>query len=166
LISGWARAKWAEQNIILSNGKPIAWEKHQRKILDHGFRVDAEGKLKYSIIVYSCPKKGGKTTVGDTTILWFAFELAPGTEIILAANDLEQSTSRAFKEAKKMIERNPRLRSRVSSMTAREIVLVNGTSIKAIPNDASGEAGSNHSLVHFDELWGYTLKKVSGFMKS
>lgn len=149
---------WAEKNIVLDDGL-IHFEKHQRKILNHAFKMDSDGCLPYSTVIYSCPKKSGKTTIGSVVALWFGFELEPGSEIILAANDLEQSTGRVFKEAKKMIERSPVLRSRVASITAREITLLDGTTIKAIPTDAAGEAGANQSLSVFDELWGYVSER-------
>ncbi len=150
---------WCEANVILDDGKPIRFEKHQRKILGKAFKVGADGRLSYSTVVYSCPKKSGKTCVGAVVALWFAYELEPGAEVILAANDLEQSTGRAYREVRKMVERSPVLKSRVSSITAREITLTDGTSIKAIPTDAAGEAGANQSLSVFDELWGYTSER-------
>lgn len=150
---------WGEKNVILDNDKPIHFEKHQRKILQKCFWVGKDGRLQYSTIIYSCPKKSGKTAILAIAVLWFAYELAPKTEIILAANDLEQSTGRAFKEVKKIINRSPVLKSRVTSMTAREIVLNDGTTIKAIPVDAAGEAGANQSFAGFDELWGYVSER-------
>jgi len=151
--------EWAEKNILLDDNKPIHFQKHQKKILSRAFKVGNDGRLPYSTVIYSCTKKSGKTTIGAIVCLWFAFELEPGTEIILAANDLEQSTGRVFKEAKKMVERSPVLKSRMSSSTVREITLVDGTSIKAIPTDAAGEAGANQSLSVFDELWGYVSER-------
>ena len=147
--------EWAEKNIMLENKKMLRLEKHQKKILGLALKVDRNGKLKYSTVVYSCIKKSGKTTVEAVVVLWFAYELAPGTELILAANDLEQSSGRAFKMAKKIINRNPILKSRVMSMTAKEIILNDGTTIKAIPTDAAGESGANQSFSGFDELWGF-----------
>lgn len=151
--------EWTESSIILDNNEYLRFQKHQKKILGHALRLDKNGKLSYSNIVYSCPKKSGKTAVLSFVTLWFAYEVEPETEIILAANDLEQSTGRAFKEIKKFIERSPILKSRVASMTAREIVLNDNTTIKAIPTDAAGEAGANQSLAGFDELWGYTSER-------
>ena len=150
---------WAEKNIILEDGKPIRFRPHQKKILGKAFKVHRDGKVPYSTVVYSCPKKSGKTTIGAVVALWFAYELEPRTEIILAANDLEQSTGRVFKMCREIIERSPVLKSRVKSITAREIILTDGTSIKAIPTDAAGEAGANQSLSVFDELWGFTSER-------
>lgn len=148
--------KWSEANIILDDNEPIQFLPHQRKILARALAFERHGKLRYSTVVYSCPKKSGKTTVNAAVVNWFAYEVAPGTEIIIAANDLEQSQGRVFRMAKAMINRSPALMSKVEGITQREIRLTDGTVIKAIPSDAAGEAGANQSLSSFDELWGYS----------
>ena len=117
---------WAERNIILDTKKPIKFQPHQKKILGHALKVGPDGRLPYSTVLYSAIKKSGKTAIGATVGLWFAYELEPGSEIICAANDLEQSSGRTFKEIKKMIDRNPMLKGRVASMTAKEIILYDG----------------------------------------
>jgi phage terminase large subunit-like protein len=151
--------KWSEANIILDDNEPIQFLSHQRKILGKALALDQHGKLKYQTVVYSCPKKSGKTTVNACVVGWFAYEVAPGTEIIIAANDLEQSQGRVYRQFKKFIQRAPALMSKVQNITQREITLTDGTVIKAIPSDAAGEAGANQSLSSFDELWGYTSER-------
>ena len=151
--------QWAEHFIILPSGEHIVFEDHQRLILDHCFSFDADGKLPYSVIVYSCPKKSGKTTVNAILQAYFAFNIEPPNEIITAANKREQAISRAFKELKGFIERNPVLRAEAASIIGNQVILRNGTSILAIPNDASGEAGSNHGLTCWDEIWGFVSER-------
>ena len=138
--------KWAEQNIILDDGKLIRFEPHQKKILDHCFTFNKDGKLPYSVIVYSCPKKSGKTELNAIVQAYFGYNIEPPNEIITAANKREQAISRAFKRLKVFIERNPFLNDQAQSLTGNQVTLKSGTSILAIPNDASGEAGSNHGL--------------------
>jgi phage terminase large subunit-like protein len=151
---------WAETNVLLEENEPIHFEKHQRKILGYAFKLDSEGRLPYSTVVYSCVKKSGKTTLLAIVALWVGCELAPKTEVILAANDLEQTTGRAYKEAVNIIERNPALRKRVASITNKEITLLDGTVIRAIPQDASGEAGVVRlSMSGWDELHGYVSER-------
>ena len=55
--------EWSERFIILPTGASICFEEHQKKILQHVFTFDESGKLPYSIIVYSCIKKSGKTAI-------------------------------------------------------------------------------------------------------
>ena len=88
---------WAEASVMLEDG-PLRLQDHQRRVLDRAFRLGSDGRLPYTTVIYSTVKKSGKTTIGAVVSLWFAFELEPGSEVILAANDLEQSTGRVFKK--------------------------------------------------------------------
>jgi len=97
---------------------------------------------------------------------WWAFDVQPPDEIIVCANDLEQSTSRVFDAAKSFILRNPTLKNLTSDIGKLLIRLKNGTVIKAIPSDYSGEAGANQGLVSFDELWVSCPRNQGGSMKS
>jgi phage terminase large subunit-like protein len=151
--------KWAEHFIILPSGEHIVFEDHQKRILDHCFSFDAEGKLPYSVIVYSCPKKSGKTTINAVVQAFFAYNVESPNEIITAANKREQAISRAFRELKGYIERNPVLLAEAANIIGNQVTLRNGTTVLAIPNDASGEAGSNHGLTCWDEIWGFVSER-------
>jgi phage terminase large subunit-like protein len=150
--------QWAEENIILDDGKLIRFEDHQRRILNHCFTFDENGKLPYSVIIYSCIKKSGKTEANAIVQAWFAYNIEPPNEIITAANKREQAIARAFKRVKVFIERNPFLHGQ-AHITDKQITLNNGTSILAIPNDATGEAGANMGLTCWDELWGFSTER-------
>ncbi len=132
--------QWAEHFIILPSGEHICFEDHQRQILDHCFSFDADGKLPYQVIVYSCPKKSGKTTLNAVVQAYFAYNIEPPNEVITAANKREQALSRAFKELKGFIERNPVLLAEAANIIGNQVTLRNGTTVLAIPNDASGRA--------------------------
>lgn len=149
---------WGEDNIILPTGDYIQFEDHQKAILDHVFTFD-EGRLPYSIIVYSCPKKSGKTALNALVMTWWGYNIEAPNEIICVANKRDQAIARGFKELKGYIERSPRLLSDTEKITEREIKLKNGTTLLAIPNDFAGEAGSNHGLTTWDELWGFTTER-------
>jgi phage terminase large subunit-like protein len=151
--------EWAQENIILDDGKLIRFEPHQRRILNHCFKFNKKGKLPYSVIIYSCPKKSGKTELNAIVQAYFAYNVEPPNELITAANKREQAISRAFKRLKVFIERNPFLHEQVLSLTGNLVTLRNGTTILAIPNDASGEAGSNHGLTCWDEIWGFVSER-------
>ena len=51
------------------------------------------------------------------------------------------------------------MRAEAASIIGNQVILRNGTSILAIPNDASGEAGSNHGLTCWDEIWGFVSER-------
>ena len=64
---------------------------HQREVLRLAFDFDHDGRLPYDTIVYSCIKKSGKTTLnGALTLAWGFTQEAPN-EILILANDLEQT---------------------------------------------------------------------------
>lgn len=151
--------QWAEHFIILPSGDPIRFEDHQKRVLDHCFAFDKGRRLPYSVIVYSCPKKSGKTTLNAIVMDYWAFNIEPPNEIITVANKRDQAIARGFKEAKGFLTRNPVLSTEAVGMTGNQITLRNGSTILAIPNDFSGEAGSNHGLTTWDELWGFVTER-------
>ena len=150
---------WAEHFVILPTGEFIRFEPHQRLILDHVFDFDANGKLPYSVVVYSCVKKSGKTTLNAIVQAYWAYNIEPPNEVIVAANKRDQAIARGFKELKGYIQRNPVLEAEATSVKGNQITLRNGTTVLAIPNDFAGEAGSNHGLTTWDELWGFTTER-------
>jgi phage terminase large subunit-like protein len=151
--------KWAEHFIVLPSGDLIWFEPHQRRILDHCFAFDQDGKLPYSVIVYSCPKKSGKTTINAIVMAYWAYNIEPPNEVICTANKKDQAVARAFKELKGFIKKNPLLDQQVMSMTTDCVTLRNSSTVLAIPNNFEGEAGSNHGLTTWDELWGFTSER-------
>ena len=152
--------EFAENLITLEDGKKIQFEAHQKKILRHVFTFDGDGRLPYSMIIYSAPKKSGKTTVAGIVTVWFGCTVDAPTEIPIAANDVEQSRGRVFKAAKGFFKRNPILRQECISIGKTEIELKNGTVITAIPVDFAGEAGGNPSMISFSELWAYRSERA------
>jgi len=54
-------------------GKPFKLFPFQEKILELAFAFDEDGKLPYDTILFSCPKKSGKTTLNAALPLWFVF---------------------------------------------------------------------------------------------
>lgn len=136
-------------------GKPFRLMPHQREILRLAFQFDADGRLPWDTIIYSCPKKSGKTTVNAALTLWWAYMMESPNEILVIANDLEQSLARVFKSIVGILRHNKEL-GRGAEIQSKQITLSNGTTITAIASEYAGAAGSNHGLTSWDELWGYT----------
>ena len=140
--------------------KGEAWtlSPHQRSVLRLALSFDTAGRLLLRLLLWSEMKKSGKTFVAALVVLWWGFTRAH-SEIIVAANDLEQSTGRVFKTVVALLEQNADLK-RSGRIKAQSIALTNGTTIRAIASDYRGEAGSRHSLAVFDELWGYDSERA------
>jgi phage terminase large subunit-like protein len=93
-------------------------------------------------------------------VLWWSFT-TPKTEIIVAANDLEQAQSRVFKTAVDLCLANAALRASVNLRQSGRITITNGTIITAIAADYRGAAGSRHSLYCIDEPWRFTQESAT-----
>ena len=108
-------------------------------------------------MLLSEPKKSGKTFTAACLALWWAV-INRHTEIIITANDLEQSVSRV-KTMTALIEQNEALHCEADVLSS-SIRMDNGTLILPIASDCKGAAGSSHSLVVYDELWGFETEKA------
>jgi hypothetical protein len=138
-------------------GKPFVLLPAEIAFLEHAFQLNEDGTAKYPELVYSAPKKSGKT--GYAAILTLVVTLLFGgndPEAICAANDLEQSSSRVFAAIKKIIRASPALRDK-ARITNTQITFPDlGATITAIASEAAGAAGANPVLTVGDELWGFT----------
>lgn len=136
-------------------GQPFVLQPFQEDFLRLAYQFDPHGRLVHPTGVAGLPKKSGKSTLVAAVADWWGFTQEPPNEIIICANDLDQSIGRVFKAAAELIRQNPQLR-RSADIQSRQIALTNGTIITAIASDYAGAAGSNHGLTVWDELWGYT----------
>ena len=150
---------WIDANIHHNElGKPFHLLDHQREILSLMFAFDAEGHVSYDTLVYSSPKKSGKTSINAIITLWFALTQESPNEVYVCANDLEQSSSRGYGSVIKLLRYNPAI-DPYATVLQKEIRLSNGTIIKPIAADYPGAAGGNFGLTTWDELWGYTSER-------
>lgn len=133
----------------------------QRAYLERCFEVDAEsGRLRYPELVYSAPKKSGKTAIAALIALYVAAVAGgPFAEVYCLANDLEQAQGRVFQAAARIVQATPWLCELATSTKDRITFEHNGAVIQALANDYAGAAGANPSLTVFDELWGYTSER-------
>ena len=135
-------------------GQPFTLSDHQREILRLAIDFDQDGRLPWDTIIYSCIKKSGKTTLNGAITLGWGFTQEAPNEILILANDLEQTLARVYRTMEGIIQHNPELR-REAEVQSKSIYLANGTVITAISGDYAGAAGSNHGFVSYDELWAY-----------
>ena len=136
-------------------GHPLTLCPHQREVLRAAFPFQDNSRLPYDTTIYSCPKKGGKTTINAAVTLWWAFTQEPPNELLIVANDLEQAQGRVFRAVSGLLRHNP-VFLRSAELQARQVLLSNGTTITAIAAEYAGAAGSNHGFTSWDEAWAYT----------
>ena len=146
--------EWCERYVVLGSGERVKFEDHQERILRHVFNFKG-GVLPYSTVVYSCPKKSGKTAVGAMVLIYFGCNVEAPSEILCCANKVGQAYDRAFSEMCGHIDMSVELGGVVKRRAGRVVEFMNGSRVTVLPKDFSGEAGSNHTLSLWDELWGY-----------
>ncbi|MFW9991930.1 MAG: hypothetical protein ACFFD4_07700 [Candidatus Odinarchaeota archaeon] len=151
---------FAEKHYILPETKqPIKLEPHQKRILKDCFTLDKHGKFPYQTIIYAAPKKSGKTEIESLVGLWYSTRGEAYNEIYFLANDQEQSQSRGFKRAQRVIQVTPQ----IDWLTQSRYTIFNTrthTEAKALSCDYAGEAGANPGLTLWDELWAYVSENA------
>ena len=95
---------------IRRNEKGRAWtlSPYQRQVLALAFCWGPTGALLFRILLWSEIKKSGKTFIAACLAIWWGF-VTGNTEIICAANDLDQSVGRVFRTVVALLRANPRL---------------------------------------------------------
>lgn len=147
-IVTWAEGNWYPPS---EGGRPIVFQDHQKRILRHVFTPDADGRLRYQIVLWSEPKKSGKTEIAALVSYWLAKTEAGFPEVYMLANDFEQSRARAFQAMSRAVRRFGAVK-----VLADRVLLPNGAILMALPCDYPGAAGANPTLSVWDELWAYT----------
>ena len=159
-----AFSKWAQSKgglYLYDKKKPTlaTWQPYQVAIFDTIF-PEGDGPLPYKRVLWSEPKKSGKTEDAAAAQEYCAlFVEVPGEQYVIA-NDLHGAKDRTWKYLVGSLEKaalvpGSGIKSTDFKITGATIQLSNGATIKAIPSDPRGEAGANHSFVSIDEVWGF-----------
>lgn len=129
---------------------PIRLAEHQRRIINEALARNPDGTLKYSTVVYSAPKKSGKSAITSAVMLYVAYH-TPNSFIACVANDGKQANDRLYGPIHTSIRLHKQLNGilKNESPNLGSVVLTNHTKIEAIPCDAAGEAGSQPLMVAY-----------------
>ena len=140
-------------------GAPFKLLPAERDFLIHAFKRGDNGRLLYSELVYSAPKKSGKTTLAAIIVLTVIVLFGGRNgEAVLAANDFEQSRARVYEMIRRIIEASPLLAAE-ANITSNKTT-IGGATITAIPADYASAAGANQNIAVFDELWAYASERA------
>jgi len=145
-----------EETMVNTDGKPFRLYAEQKVFLRAALTLTSDGRFPYPEMIFSAPKKSGKTGIASMIALYVAMVLAGNYgEIYCLANDHEQSIGRVFTGCVKILEGSPMLRD-AATITANKITFNStGTFIQACASDYAGFAGGNPTLTILDELWGF-----------
>ncbi|HUY39803.1 MAG TPA: terminase TerL endonuclease subunit [Candidatus Binataceae bacterium] len=137
-------------------GKPFELYPEQVDFLRRGFTLTSDRRLPYPELLFSAPKKSGKTATAAMAAIYCAVAIGgPYAEIYCLANDYEQAASRVFEAASRMVQASPLLEHSAKITANRIEFRSTGSFIQACASDYAGFAGANPTLTICDELWGF-----------
>jgi phage terminase large subunit-like protein len=141
-----------------SRAQKIILQDYQKKILRYVLTRDENGDFPYSTIVWSQPKKHGKTQIAGAVGAWFAENVEPPNMIYTLASNQEQSSGLIFNA---MVPSIYAIGGKVpnTTMSTPIIQMPNGTIVRAIPNNYAGSAGGSYGLTLWSELWTYKSER-------
>src|SRR5262249_8786334 len=109
-----------------------------------------QGRMPYRTIIWSQPKKSGKTQIAGAVGAWWADQFANDL-VLTVANDQEQSAGRIFSAMGPALYQ---LTGKFPKPGAPPVLrLSNGTMVRAIPNNYEGESGADYGMTLWSELW-------------
>lgn len=160
-------ADWAERRFYIpslsvpGNPKTIKIYPHQRAILNLAFTRNKAGDLPYRTFVYSTIKQSGKSTISGVVGRWYAETQRRFSELYFIGNDQDQAKGRGFREILWSVQLDPAFDSRRERIPGewqlqktQMTCIRTGTTIRALPVDAKGEAGGKPALQIWTEIWG------------
>lgn len=166
---------WAENNYYaeatIDNGEPhlICLAPHQKIVLRYAFRR-INGHFKYSSILWSQPKKSGKTCIGGLVGRWACETWGKNGDIYFVGNDADQARTKGYAALRNSIELHPEFNRHRGILSGEWITLETaakclktGSKVHAVATDYKGEAGSNPILSVWTELWGFIDKAALRF---
>lgn len=142
--------------------KLVRWAEHQERIIREALKVDYYGRSFYDLVIWSEPKKSGKTTAAGAVGAYVANCIEAPNEVSCVANDKEQSAARIFAAMVPTLESlnwrlPPSTKGRLDDPEAHG---PNGTRIHAITTNAGKEAGGNQGISLWSELWAYKGERL------
>lgn len=155
---------------IEETGQPIELAQYQRAVLRYVLQRDESGHLKFKTVIWSEPKKGGKTTISGGIIRWAAETWGRFGEIYCVGNDAKQAKERGFAKACQSIQLEPAYNEKRNQLPGRwgiqskeATCLTTGTRVSAIASDYKGESGANPILSVWTEVWGIIHRDAMRF---
>jgi phage terminase large subunit-like protein len=142
-------------------GQPFQLYPAQERFLREALTLTLDSRLPYSELLFSAPKKSGKTALAAMIVLYVILVLGGAyAEGYCLSNDYEQSVGRVFQQIVRMLDPRRTRQSRLAKITANQILFPStGATITALASDYASAAGANPTITVFDELWAYTSER-------
>lgn len=152
---------FAERLVDPETSKRFRLYPAEKRFLREAARRTAEGRLLYPLLIFSAPKKSGKTTLNAIWHLYVILVLAGRFgEGECFANDAEQAQGRVFLMIARIVQATPWLSAEAHITQNRIAFEATGSTITAKASDFAGSAGGNQNICSFTELWAYTQERA------
>lgn len=141
----------------------------QRAVLRYATMRRPDGALRWRTVVWSQPKKSGKTAISGAVGRWVAETWGSYQLVLFVGNDGDQAKERGFAALQQSVELTPGYDRTRRELPGRwrlldtEATNDSGGVVKAIAADYTGEAGANPSLTVYTELWGFIHTNAKRF---
>ncbi|MBS3914442.1 MAG: hypothetical protein KG003_08080 [Bacteroidetes bacterium] len=153
----WKTVKEYKGQFDYTHAKLLELQDYQKRILNHVLTPKDNGKFPYQTIIWSQPKKHGKTQIAACVGGWWSCIIEAPNLILTLASNQEQSAGLIFKSARpSLFAKGGKVPFHTTSKP--EIILPNGSTFQAIPNNYAGQAGGDYGLTLWSELWTYRLE--------
>ncbi|HVN89924.1 MAG TPA: terminase large subunit [Candidatus Binataceae bacterium] len=145
-----------EVSINPETGSPFELYAAEIEFLRRALVLTPDGRLPFPEMLYSAPKKSGKTALAAMVAIYVAVVIGgPYAEVYALANDYDQAVGRVFQAAARIVQASPLLRNSAKVTADRITFISTGAFISAVANDFKGFAGANPTLTVWDELWAF-----------
>jgi len=128
------------------------------------------GKFRFQTVLWSQPKKSGKTAVSGMVGRWAAECWGKHGDVYFVGNDADQAKQRGYAALRASLELNPDYDRPKDELPGQWIVrdnrarhLPTGSKVHAVATDYKGEAGANPCLTVWTELWGFVDRAATRF---
>jgi hypothetical protein len=162
--------EWIEANFYEPDtGQLIELTGFQRAVLRYATQRNAAGDLRWRTVIWSQPKKSGKTAISGAVGRWAAETWGPFQLVLFVGNDADQARDRGFAALSTSVELTPGYDGERRRLPGRWRLLdsvaraSNGSQVRAIAADYTGEAGANPSMTVYTELWGFIHEAAKRF---
>jgi len=145
-------------------GFPVIWVDDDIRIFRWAFTLRDDGTLPVHTLWDINGKKTGKTTIAAAAANWFGFFHEENADVQLAANSKDQAGVRVFQQLKWSIEHNP-FNFMMAEVQSERVMFYHTRNIaRALPSEATTQAGGNPVFVQVDEPWGFTTAHHRQFL--
>lgn len=150
---------WIHRYLIHSEtGMPFVLYPAEELFLREALTPDPNTlKLKYDEVIFSAPKKSGKTALAAMALLYVIIALGGDrAEGYIVSNSREQAADRIFADCTSSIKASPEL-AEIANPRNDLIEFPEGDKfIKTVTTEAKSAAGPRPTIVVGDEIWGFT----------